>query len=488
MSVKYYKNRNESDIFFVNSNIKHYEVNRPAKDYHTKYYNKDHLQKFVNKPKNDKNLNTIGAFPSNKDISERIKSNNVFKSQISFGDYSGTPRKAQNNKINPPKFKGEITAYQRKIKEMTGTDINDKELSRYSDKICTRGILNKEIRDNDLRYNRDKQKKYSEKVCNSQPSSNRRRVPRTKSVEVKPTSARNNSLANKLSMLQSNIFNDPQKEYANNHMLIKYKEKDIDAFPVKRFKRSVTSNLQSSFDWKDSKNEIWLSKLHKDKPELSAKERKFDQLRSSLDNNSISFQDTIESNHNHSLVMMNYDKKKKIAKTKDFYRNKSTATVRRHVDNISALMQNDFVNESFNLYNKEPELIHSFQIDNVNTKDIPLIKRCFISNGLHLYDTRMKGYNICNADMGKVILKVRENSKDKSFKNHFMKVRKELKKNNISIKDVQQPKKAKVESIPSGVEWDNERANLLAKGRYEKSLENERKKKSNRYRHLLLTQ
>lgn len=140
------------------------------------------------------------------------------------------------------------------------------------------------------------------------------------------------------------------------------------------------------FDWKESQNEIWLSKYTGDKTGMSAKERKLNEIYGSL--NQISFENTKES-----VLKKFYESKKEIeSQAIEHYQGQNVDTIKKQCENMSSLNGSDFFQKSYKLNKKstdKAEIVHNYESNNINESDINQVKKYFINNGIHVYNTSL---------------------------------------------------------------------------------------------------
>ena len=492
-----FQKRNESDIFFTNSNIHHSEVYKPLRDYYTKYHQGDHLSTFITRPSNSNKENlTINTNDTPINNIRRKKKLNQSASDI----FNVNPPKHPPKSLSLPKnhhlnkssifpeenyeeykvkfdrsiptidhFKGEETAYQRKMEDIYGKNSEKLKMIDFSSKFSTKNQMLHEIQSNDPYITKTvNEKKYASNICISVPSNlnidiNRLKKPNSLQTEKEEKFDARSALISKIAQLKSNIFNDPDKDFINKTALINYKEKELNVAPIKRFKRPKPSSMNSSFDWKDSANETWLSRYKKDLSTLTAKERRINDNHGSLDG------DLVLSHETPSLAV--YDKNEKISQTKKFYSGRPQSQIRRQIDNISALTNNEFIDGAYQCNDKDnKEIIHSYQIDHIKESDLVSVKQCFHKNGIHIFDTALNEFSF-SGEPGKVTMKVRENPKDKNFRKNFLKAQEELKKEKgydvISAQSNQ--KKKYVSSLPKNLKWNDVHLNSYTKNRFESS-------------------
>ena len=500
MSTNFFQKRNESDIFFIKENIHHFEVYKPFKDYYNPIHNKeDHIKQFINKPNhsNKENIqNNNGDKINNKEKKEFLnrsssdifftkppkypgkslslpKNHHLNKSQIFPDNYDDEDYIVKFDKTVTPitKFKGEESAYQRKMEDLYGKNSDKLSLIDFSHKSSTKDQLSHEIKFYAPTQKKTiNEKKYGSTICLSIPSNLNLDINKFKKPPPLTTARPENfdeksALINKISQLKSNIFNDPEKDFLNKTAIIHYKEKEVNVAPIKMVKKPKQSSMNSSFDWRDSANESWMSRYYKDLSKLTARERRINEMHGSMDG------DLILSNVNQSLPV--YDKIEKIEQTKKFYDGMPPSQVRRQIDNISALTENEFMDNSYKCSNSEnKEIIHSYQIDNIQEKDILFVKKCFNKNGIHVFDASIKDTSITGDKPGKVTMKIRENVNDSKFKENLQKATNQLKKEKgfkVSQELKNNKKTKNLNSLPKNLKWNDVHLNSYTKNRYESS-------------------
>ncbi len=476
--------RNESDIFNVSTAMSQIEINRPQKKYNIRLNNIDNINKFINKP----NLSKAEKFQQK--IKKNLSDSNFTSTKASTKVYNSNNEKKyyKLNRVNSennyfPKFKNDLSPFQRKIIEIYGNDENKLKYIKSQNIKSSKGKIERETK------NINQHKILSQSLtCNR---FNGKYIKQSFDIEVKDNKKFNNnnsSRENKMNSLKSNIFFVPNCEQKNNNINLKINKQSLTDRNQTNisFQKKVNYNkneeftkLNNVFDWKDSSNEIWLRRYYnKDKNNiLNHRERKLRDLNGSMDDKNLNYKQSTIKN----LTMSETDiKKNKIDKVKKFYKGKSDSIIQKQISNISVLSQDEFYENNLFCANKNDkknnfknEICHSYSIENVKYEDIPEIKKLLKNNGIHIIKTLLNGYTLTGDKKGKLTIQIRENKNDKLYNLHMKNASNELLKNvkGISIiNDEQNKKEIKlVPNFPADVKWEYSNTSLFSKNRLDKT-------------------
>ena len=262
--------RNESDIFNISNTKCQIENYRPQKKYNIRLNNIDNINKFINKP----NLSKAEKFQ--KRIKNNLSESNLTSTKASSKVYNSNNEK--NYKLNRvksesnyfPKFKNDLSPFQRKMIEIYGYDENKIKYIKSQNIKSSKGKIEKE-------NEKINQKKILSQslTCNRFKKNN---LKQSFGFEIKVNKKFNNnssSKENKMNSLKSNIFFLPNFEKKNNNINLRINQQSFTdrnqtsiSLPKKGnyYKNEDFSKLNKVFDWKDSSNEIWLRRYYnKDK-------------------------------------------------------------------------------------------------------------------------------------------------------------------------------------------------------------------------------
>ncbi len=475
--------RNESDIFNVSTAMSQIEINRPQKKYNIRLNNIDNINKFINKP----NLSKAEKFQQK--IKKNLSDSNFTSTKASTKVYNSNNEKKyyKLNRVNSennyfPKFKNDLSPFQRKIIEIYGNDENKLKYIKSQNIKSSKGKIERETK------NINQHKILSQSLtCNR---FNGKYIKQSFDIEVKDNKKFNNnnsSRENKMNSLKSNIFFVPNCEQKNNNINLKINKQSLTDRNQTNisFQKKVNYNkneeftkLNNVFDWKDSSNEIWLRRYYKNNI-LNHRERKLRDLNGSMDDKNLNY----KPNNNKNINISDTDiKKNKIKLVKKFYKGKSNSLIQKQISNISILSQDEFYENNLICANKNDkknkndyknEICHSYSIENVKYEDIPEIKKLLTNNGIHIIKTLLNGYTLTGDKKGKMIIKIRENKNDKLYNQHLKNASNEILKNvkGISIINDEQIKKEikLVPNFPADVNWQYSNTYLYSKNRLDKT-------------------
>ena len=473
-NLEFFTKRNESDIFFVNDKINHYvQFSNPL----TTVYKVNQSKR--NNSNERQFSSDIFNIKQNKDMLKTFnlpKHHHLNKSEIFFQDYKGNEYKKKLNKSkslpsNDNYISKEIknTPFQCKMANLLESNTDKIQLIDCS-KVSSRNQIINEIKMNNAPFHSDVNRSYfrSTSTFNEEPS-------------FLPFDEYN-ALKNKISQLKSNIFHDPQKEKLNkiSTPIVASKTLDTNQNPTPYvIKRGRQSHLSTSFDWKDSRNELWLNKYYKDNSTLTAKQRRIKEMTGSLSM-------TMPRNYGSNNIALykhtetTYDKSKTIQKALKYYKGKlkSNSKIQRQLDNISALNQNEY-NKNIK-YNKiTPDNIHKMQIENISMHDDgSLVKKVFAKNGIHIFETN-ENVAVNNPTKRKFMFKVRENVNDKEFITKLRKAKEELKKQTGYTVNKQEMKQRNLnELVPTDISWN--KGHLMSRNKLNQLKKNSTAKENNK--------
>ena len=136
--------RNESDIFNISNTKCQIENYRPQKKYNIRLNNIDNINKFINKP----NLSKAEKFQ--KRIKNNLSESNLTSTKASSKVYNSNNEK--NYKLNRvksesnyfPKFKNDLSPFQRKMIEIYGYDENKIKYIKSQNIKSSKGKIEKE--------------------------------------------------------------------------------------------------------------------------------------------------------------------------------------------------------------------------------------------------------------------------------------------------------------------------------------------------------
>ena len=477
--------RNESDIFNISNTKCQIENYHPQKKYNIRLNNIDNINKFINKP----NLSKAEKFQ--KRIKNNLSESNLTSTKASSKVYNSNNEK--NYKLNRvksesnyfPKFKNDLSPFQRKMIEIYGYDENKIKYIKSQNIKSSKGKIEKE-------NEKINQKKILSQslTCNKFKKNN---LKQSFGFEIKENKKFNNnssSKENKMNSLKSNIFFLPNFEKKNNNINLRINQQSFTdrnqtsiSLPKKEnyYKNEDFSKLNKVFDWKDSSNEIWLRRYYnKDKNNiLNHRERKLRDLNGSMDNKNLN----CKSNNIKNINISDSDiKKNKINLIKKFYKGKSNSLIQKQISNISVLSQDELYennlfcankNDKNNKNNNQNQISHSYSIENIKYEDIPEITKLFKKNGIHIINTILNGYTLTGDKKGKITIKIRENKNDKLYNQHLKNASNDILKNvkGISIINDEQIKKEikLVPNFPANVNWQYSNNYLFSKNRLEQT-------------------
>ena len=199
--------RNESDIFNISNTKCQIENYHPQKKYNIRLNNIDNINKFINKP----NLSKAEKFQ--KRIKNNLSESNLTSTKASSKVYNSNNEK--NYKLNRvksesnyfPKFKNDLSPFQRKMIEIYGYDENKIKYIKSQNIKSSKGKIEKE-------NEKINQKKILSQslTCNRFKKNN---LKQSFGFEIKENKKFNNnssSKENKMNSLKSNIFFLPNFE------------------------------------------------------------------------------------------------------------------------------------------------------------------------------------------------------------------------------------------------------------------------------------
>ena len=480
--------RNESDIFNVSTAMSQIEINRPQKKYNIRLNNIDNINKFINKP----NLSKAEKFQQK--IKKNLSDSNFSSTKASTKFYNNNNNNSEKNyKLNRvksennyfPKYKNDMSPFQRKIIEIYGNDENKIKYIKSNNIKSSKGKIERETK------NINQQRKLSQSLTCTRFNQNSLKQSFDSGIkENTKFNINSSSKQNKMNSLKSNIFFLPNFEKKNNNSNLQFNQQSLtdrnqksNSLPKKinYNKNEDFTKLNQVYDWKDSSNEIWLRRYYnKDKNNiLNHRERKLRDLNGSMDDKNLNYKQNTIKNLNMSETDI---KKNKIDKVKKFYKGKSDSIIRKQISNISVLSQDEFYENNLFCANKNDkknnyknEICHSYTIENVKYEDIPEIKKLLNNNGIHIIKTLLNGYTLTGDKKGKLTIKIRENKNDKLYNQHMKNASNELLKNvkGISIINDEQNKKEKeiklVPNFPADVKWQYSNTSLFSKNRLDKT-------------------
>lgn len=434
--------RNESDIFNLSNTIFHMEKYRPQKKYNLSLRNIDHINinQFINKPiskakKFQKICSRHFSDSNNKSIEDnlniKLNKNNSFKLNRN---------KSENNSF--PKYKNELSPFQRKIIEIYGKEKMN--LVKNNNIKNSKGEINRE------RKNSNKKLSLSQNLTLKKFENNNL----IQNKENKKYNNQSSSKEIKMNSLESNIFFLPKKEDINLNIK-KIPLTDGNKISDSKKKKMINySEINEEFCWKDNSNEIKLKRLYnKTNNNLNVKERKIKQLNNSMDNINLLYK-PINKN-------INNDKRNKIKRVKMFYKGRTNSLIQKQLNNISILSQDDFYENNLNCINdkNKKEIFHSYLINNIKYEDISEIKKLLIKNGIHIFDIKFTEFNFIENKTFNLSIKIRENINDKKYNENLKKASLDI-KNNIKGISIQKNDFIKkdiklVPNIPANLNWKN---------------------------------
>ena len=398
--------------------------------------------------------------------------------------------KKYNKSLSTPNYKNELSPFQRKILY----DFDD-QYNNDTKKIYINFLLDENNKENKIN-NKHNNINYEIYINNKNNNDNK---PPPLFTENKKYAINTNSKQNHLNSLKSDIFFIPKTTKSiKKKRLQKSKENSLktsfEQFPnknknemlniikipnISKFNKKINKNLNRSFDWLNSNNEIEIQKISKinENKNITPKIRKLIQLNGSLDK-TLNYNDNnneklINNNNNNFLFEDSREKNFKENKNiiKKFYKNRSQSLLNKQIYNISFLdSETSFKNNLNNVNNNVNE--NELLFKNINYNDISKIKKIFSNFGIHIFDCKLidKPFNYQPTNFS---LKIRENKKDKNFKKNFEFVKNEIKKfnfifnknDNININE--NKRKKNLNNLPINLKWNNVKNNLYMKGRFE---------------------
>ena len=448
-----------------------------------------------------KNLSNISMSTSSR--LNPICKNNVTKDHINnLFNYDNSQEykiKKYNKSISTPNYKNELSSYQRKILY----DFDD-QCNNDKKQIYINFLLDENNKENKINKHNNNNNNINYEIYINNKKNNDNKPPPL-FTENKKYLNNLNPKENHLNSLKSDIFFIPKttKSIKKKRLIQKSKENSLkqsfEQFPnknnnemlniikipiISKFNKKINKNLNRSFDWLNSNNEIEIQKITKknENKNITPKIRKLIHLNGSLDK-TLNYNDNnnnnlINNNINNSFIIEDSrDKNLKENKNiiKKFYKNRSQSLINKQICNISFLdsetsFKNNLNNNNNNNNVKENELLFK----NIDYNDISKIKKIFSNYGIHIFDCKYidKPFNSQPTNFS---LKIRENKNDKNFKKNFDFVKKEIKNkkfnfifnnNNNNINNENKRKK-NLNNVPINLKWNNTKNILYMKGRFE---------------------
>ena len=309
-----------------------------------------------------KNLSNISMSTSSR--LNPICKNNVTKDHINnLFNYDNSQEykiKKYNKSISTPNYKNELSSYQRKILY----DFDD-QCNNNKKQIYINFLLDENNKENKInKHNNNNNINYEIYINNKKNNDNK--LP-SLFTENKKYLNNLNPKENHLNSLKSDIFFIPKttKSIKKKRLIQKSKENSLkqsfEQFPnknnnemlniikipiISKFNKKINKNLNRSFDWLNSNNEIEIQKITKknENKNITPKIRKLIHLNGSLDK-TLNYNDNnnnnlINNNINNSFIIEDSrDKNLKENKNiiKKFYKNRSQSLINKQICNISFL-------------------------------------------------------------------------------------------------------------------------------------------------------
>lgn len=482
MATNYYRAAFNSDIFYIKpeqkqssnekssfnpKSISKHNTSLVSSNIATEQRGKD---VFDNKRISSDSLNGLNEYKNNIPVKQKEygAQHHLSKSQVEMGNYDNMSDhkiiKERNRSVE--KYPIEKTAHYRKMEEFYGKEALQYISNEQNNHTCHDTEI--DIFGNHKRLNGQR---YSSAVYLTQPSTkvqNKCKGP-IKRIEVtKRGQIPQQPFEQRVNFLKSNIFDNPDIAMLNLDHNVPLRERKIDTHVIKSSKRANSAEMDMKFDWKDSQNNIWLSKYGKEAALLSAKERKLNEIYGSL--NQIDIQNAREP-----VLKQFYENRKEIeSKALEHFQGSKQDSIQKQVENMSSLNGTDFYQKNYQLNTKTPinrnEIIHNYEIDNIHANDIKQVKKCFINNGIHIYDTELLDFGMNNDNPCRISVKIRENVNDSTFQKNLIKAKETLKnEKGLELKTKIKPTKSYINSIPQTLKWNDANVEHFLKNRFENS-------------------